>query len=155
MATMLLDSVEPYSGPSVILFGDTLMARERIAEAARLFDARIIAEADVEGAASQLARLLSAGAVLVEVDHDPGEPLDHLLLALNEAAATRSIGSVVVVPPHLIDVASALAGDPGVLLLSARVPRIGRRRWDGCWRAGNRCFRMWPPATMSHPCCGS
>lgn len=96
-----LGTVEYQGQASVLLFADTPEAIERGRRTAQAARCRLIAVETVASASERLGRQAGVGAVLVELDEDPGEPFDRLLQALVDAAEARRHESIVIAPPHM------------------------------------------------------
>ena len=117
MAQEALDRAD-YSGkPAVLVLADSAAAGRRARDSAELAGCRISAVVPIEGAIERLGRQALVDAALVEIDEDPGEPLDRMVAALEEAARSGRHGSVVAAPAALIDAVSARISHPRVVHL--------------------------------------
>jgi DNA-binding MarR family transcriptional regulator len=94
----LLGGVEYRGLPSVLLLADTAGGLERGRRTAEAACCRVAAMAGVDSAPERLERQAGTDAVLLELDADPGEPLDRLLATLAQAAQARRHASVVIAP---------------------------------------------------------
>ena len=96
-----LSNVEYGEAPSVLLFADSDVAMARCRRTAEAAGCRVGAEAVVEDGPERLSMQVTANAAMVEVEGDPGQPLDRLLSALRGAARARRFDSLVVLAPGL------------------------------------------------------
>jgi hypothetical protein len=78
--------VEFTDHPRVLVLSDSEAGIGRGRRTAELAGCRVSDTAPIVGAVERLARQAAMDAVLVEVEADPGEPLDLLLTALNRSA---------------------------------------------------------------------
>lgn len=107
-----------YDGkPSVMVFADTEEGRAASEDLVGCVLGWPVKVAAIEDAVERLDGAISIGAVLVDVRHDGGEPLDRLLDRLDLAARHDRHASVVLLPAALIDLAAARAPHPNVALL--------------------------------------
>ena len=113
-----LRTVEYRGLPSVLLFADSPQARERGRRTAEAARCRLTGVEGIASAPERLARQAGTDAVLVELDADPGEPLDRLLAALAGSAQVRRHQSVVIAPLQMERrIASSLRHRAGVRCL--------------------------------------
>jgi hypothetical protein len=136
MEHQALESIEFSDKPSVLVFAQGEIARERAERSVELAGCRVSHTAGIAGSQERLGRQACVDTVFVEVEEDAGEELDRLLEALDRAAAAGSHGSVVSAPAALIDVVAAKAFHPRVIHLcnadeQQRVAAIARAtaRW--------------------------
>jgi len=111
------EDVEYDDAPIALIFSDSDDRRMAAGEAIWSMGGRIAVSMPLAGAAERLADQVAAGAVIVDVTADGGEPLERLLDQIEAGAQSRRFPSVVSIPPHLVDLAAARAGHNNVILL--------------------------------------
>jgi hypothetical protein len=111
------EDIEYDDAPIALIFSDSDERRIAAGEAIWAMGGRIAVSMPVSGAAERLADQVTAGAVIVDVAVDGGEPLERLLDQIEAGAQSRRFPSVVSIPPHLVDLAAARAGHANVILL--------------------------------------
>lgn len=126
LAHDVLAMIEYRDDPSILVLADTA---ERAADARRMVERagyRVQAAVGIEEGEIRLAEQIALDGVFLDIGSDQGAALDRLLAQLDHAAAAGRFGSVVAVPPELIDIvsAAALRGDV-VHLVAPREGEIG------------------------------
>ena len=96
-----LSNVEYGEAPSVLLFADSDAGMGRCRRTAEAAGCRVGATAAIEDAPERLSMQVTANAAMVEVEGDPGQPLDRLLSALRGAARARRFDSLAILAPGL------------------------------------------------------
>jgi prefoldin subunit 5 len=115
-------TIEYTDRPPVLVFADDsargVLARQAVAEAG----GRVSAELPINEAIERIEAQATLSAVVIEVRDDAGAALDALLARVDRGATDGRFTSVVTVPAHLIDVASASIQARGVTLLCDPTP---------------------------------
>jgi hypothetical protein len=111
------EDIEYDDAPIALIFSDSDDRRIATGEAIWAMGGRIAVSMPVSGAAERLANQVTAGAVIVDVAADGGEPLERLLDQIEAGAQSRRFPSVVSIPPNLVDLAAARAGHANIILL--------------------------------------
>jgi len=111
------DDIEYDDSPIALIFSDSDDRRIATGEAVWAMGGRIAVSMPVSGAAERLAHQVTAGAVIVDVAADSGEPLERLFDQIEAGAQSRRFPSVVSIPPDLVDLAAARAGHANIILL--------------------------------------
>jgi hypothetical protein len=111
------DDIEYDDSPIALIFSDSDDRRIATGEAVWAMGGRIAVSMPVSGAAERLAHQVTAGAVIVDVAADSGEPLERLFDQIEAGARSRRFPSVVSIPPDLVDLAAARAGHASIILL--------------------------------------
>ena len=118
MATSYESAAMEYSDePAVLIFADSMRAREAAEKAVRAAGGRVGATLPVSAALDRLQNQVTVGAVVVELEEEaPG--LDDFLSRLDQATRSGRHPTVVIVPRGLIDIAMARTGEGEVDLLA-------------------------------------
>src|SRR3546814_318497 len=100
--------------PAVLVLGDGEADAERGRRGAEQSGCGVSDTVGIEEAVDRLDRQAAVSTVVVELDRDHGAVLDRLLDRLEAAARADRHGSVVAVPPELIDLVAARTPHAGV-----------------------------------------
>lgn len=109
--------------PAVLLFGDDPARREMLADRIAHGGGRVAANEPVSGALDRIGRQVATGGVVLDIARDEGAVLDQLLARLDAMGeAAGRLFAVLIVPPALIDVATARIAGSGTRILIAPRP---------------------------------
>ena len=112
MAHEAVGMIELVDAPAMLVVADSDSAAARARRSAELAGCRVSDVIGLEGAPARLDRQSGRGVVFLEIEADPGEPLDLLLDHLETRAAGRGLASIISAPIEQIDAVIARTASP-------------------------------------------